>query len=364
MSSVVRPMRDRAVGPARLLGIAVASALVLAAVPAVSQETDLKPLLDRLQRLERDIQTMNVQLSRGGTAPAPLSSDAPQSAVAGGEDGSAVARLGLRMTALENEARAATGRAEEISHQIDQVNRRLDKLIGDVDFRLSQLEKGLAEMRGQEPDTARRQATDVGTAAAGAPALRPETVARSDTSGPAFATPPGVLGTLPREEAERIGREGGAAAPAAADGATGQPARSAAATPTGLPEGSPRERYDHAFGLLRQTRYDEAEAALRAFLDAHPADPLAGNARYWLGETFYVRADYVKAAEVFLDGYQQDPKGSKAADTLLKLGMSLAHLDKKREACAAFDKLTREFPDAPGNIRQVVGRERQRNACN
>lgn len=362
MSSVVRPSSNRGVGLARLLGIAVATTLVLAATPALSQETDLKPLLDRLQRLERDIQTMNVQLSRGGTAPS--AGGAPASAAAGGQDVSAIARLEVRMAALESEARAATGRAEEVSHQIEQINRRLDKLIGDVDFRLSQLEKGLAEVRGKAPGTVRRPATEGGEAAASDAPARPSTpMMRPDVPGPAFATPPGVLGTLPREDAERIDREAGDASPGIGE-APRSPAQSAAAAPGVLPDGSPRDQYDHAFGLLRQTRYDEAEAALRAFLEAHPDHALAGNAHYWLGETFYVRADYVKAAEVFLDGYQRDPKGSKAADVLLKLGMSLSNLDKKREACAAFDKLTKEFPDAPANIRQVVSRERRKNDCN
>ena len=59
--------------------------------------------------------------------------------------------------------------------------------------------------------------------------------------------------------------------------------------------------------------------------------------------TYYVRAAYVQAAEVFLEGYRSDPKGTKAPDSLLKLGMSLSGLDKKREACAAFNKLIKDY---------------------
>ena len=52
------------------------SVLVIASVawaPGVGAQTgdDLKVMLDRLQRLERDIRTLNVQISRGGTAPVP-----------------------------------------------------------------------------------------------------------------------------------------------------------------------------------------------------------------------------------------------------------------------------------------------------
>jgi len=126
---------------------------------------------------------------------------------------------------------------------------------------------------------------------------------------------------------------------------------------------SPDEKYRQAFALLRQTRYPEAEAALRDFVDTNPTHELAGNARYWLGETHYVRAQYAQAAQVFLESYSKDPKGKKAPDSLLKLGMSLSNLEKKREACAAYTKLDREFPDAPGNIKKVVVREREQNGC-
>ena len=116
-------------------------------------------------------------------------------------------------------------------------------------------------------------------------------------------------------------------------------------------------------GLLRQANYDKAELALQEFVKLHPKEALASNARYWLGETFYVRAAYVQAAEVFLEGFQADPKGPKAPDSLLKLGMSLGGLDKKREACAAFDKLLKDFPDAPAGVKNTVTREKQKNGC-
>ena len=130
-----------------------------------------------------------------------------------------------------------------------------------------------------------------------------------------------------------------------------------------LPAGTGKQQYDFAFSLLRQANYDQAEVALQEFVRAHGKDPLASNARYWLGETFYVRAAYVQAAEVFLEGYQADPKGPKAPDSLLKLGMSLAGLDKKREACAAFDKLLKDFPSANAGLKNTVAREKQKSGC-
>jgi TolA-binding protein len=82
-----------------------------------------------------------------------------------------------------------------------------------------------------------------------------------------------------------------------------------------------------------------------------------------MGETYYVRKDYSSAARVFLEAYQKDQKGTKAPDTLLKLGMSLTNLDKKKEACATFDKLGKDFPDASANIKRTLPRERTRAGC-
>ena len=36
--------------------------------------------------------------------------------------------------------------------------------------------------------------------------------------------------------------------------------------------------------MLQKQDFAEAETALRAFIDTHPKDRLAGNAHYWLGE--------------------------------------------------------------------------------
>ena len=44
---------------------------------------------------------------------------------------------------------------------------------------------------------------------------------------------------------------------------------------------------------------------------------------------------YQNAAFAFAEGYQY-PKNGKAPDSLLKLGMSLSRMGKRKEACTAF----------------------------
>ena len=103
--------------------------------------------------------------------------------------------------------------------------------------------------------------------------------------------------------------------------------------------------------------------ALQEFVERNPKDKLASNARYWLGETYYLRAAYVQSAETFLEGYQLDPQGPKVPDNLFKLGMSLLRLELAPDACAAFAKVVKDFPGVSSNIRKAIARERQINSC-
>ena len=77
---------------------------------------------------------------------------------------------------------------------------------------------------------------------------------------------------------------------------------------------------------------------------------MAGNAQYWLGETYYARGKYMEAASAFAEGYKRYPKSAKTPDALLKLGMSLARADQKQNACVALAKLGEEFPQAAASV--------------
>jgi tol-pal system protein YbgF len=126
---------------------------------------------------------------------------------------------------------------------------------------------------------------------------------------------------------------------------------------------TPEEQYQHAFGLLSQANYGEAELALRTFVEQNPKDPLAGNAKYWLGETYYVRQDYQQAAVTFAEAYQEYPNSGKAPDNLLKLGMSLSALGSDSDACGTFTELLKRYPTAAATVLQRANQERQRLAC-
>lgn len=137
----------------------------------------------------------------------------------------------------------------------------------------------------------------------------------------------------------------------------------AALPPTSEAPGDPKQAYETAYGYLLQRDYGSAEASFNDFLKKYPNDSLAGNAQYWLGETYFVRGQYKAAAGAFLKGYQTYGQSGKAPDSLLKLAMSLDRLGQKEAACSSFSELAAKFPTAPQSVKGRAQSERQRIGC-
>ena len=129
------------------------------------------------------------------------------------------------------------------------------------------------------------------------------------------------------------------------------------------PLNDPKALYQRAYDDLRQGNYDMAEKDFSSLIEKFPKHDLAGNAQYWLGETYYVRAQYKRAAEAFLGGFTKYANGTKAPDSLLKLGMSLHALGEAEAGCDAFAELGIKFPDAPKAIVKRAEIERRRVGC-
>lgn len=299
-----------------------------------SSGREVQALIDRIDRLQRELTTLQREVYRGGArASGGEASGPPPSQGAGalgapGEPNLAAA-MQVRLDEIETQMRGFTGQLEELNHAVDTLRKRVDQLSSDMDYRLKALEsRGAAapQIHGALPGAAQSE---------GSP------------GAPSQAAPgqPGVLGTIPRGALEGGQGDPGAAPP------QGEVAKVPPQEGPVLPEGTPEARYKFATGLLFQSDFEGAERAFFEFLAAHPDHELAGNAQYWLGETHYVRGDFRTAAGIFAEGYQKYPKSDKSADNLLKLGLSLAAIDKKDSACATFDRLLREFPEAHSSVK-------------
>jgi tol-pal system protein YbgF len=339
--------RSACAGLLALLGSAVAS------LPAAAQTQDVRPLIERMDRMQRDLDVLQRQLARGGT-PAPSSGGA--TAPAGGFGEGFIAQTDSRFSDLESQMRDMTGRMEELGNQVRQLSERLEKLVGDVDYRLSALERGGA---GTPPPASSPPAPGQSGSAAPPPAARSS--GQANLNNPQVAPGEARLVLVPGPSGQA---QQGAPEPAQAAAA---PAASAAQR-VSLPAGPPEQQYEYAYGLLLQAQREQSdftrpEAALKAFVAAHPQHKLAGNAQYWLGETYYVRKDYQNAVVAFADGLKKYPNSEKGADNLLKLGMALGQLNQKPNACGALGELDKRYPNAATAIKQTASRERQRLGC-
>lgn len=335
-----------------ILRIAVLPAVLLlaATLPAMAQDSQLQGLVDRIDRLQRELVTLQRQVYRGETPPEPV--ELPVDS--GGGSTTALARIELRLSQFEGQLRSLTGQAEEASFRYNQISERLDRLAADLEVRLQRIEQatpGLAQAPGTlgAPGSLGAQNAAGSTAGLTPPA--------AGTGAPLQAPgTPGVIGTVDPAQVEALRAQQAAGAQASAPVAGTQQA----AVPA---TGTPKEMYDQAFSLLSQANYGEAEVALRAFVDQHPKDPLAGNAKYWLGETYYVRGDFQQAAVTFAEAYQEYPDNSKAPDNLLKLGLSLGSLGNKTDACGTLSELLKRYKNAAVTLVQRAKQEQQRLGC-
>jgi tol-pal system protein YbgF len=115
--------------------------------------------------------------------------------------------------------------------------------------------------------------------------------------------------------------------------------------PADTAPGNPEAEYQAAFNLLKDGRYDEAEAALRDFATRYPQHELASNAVYWLGEAHYVQRDYPAALAAFETVLRDYPGTRKSPDALLKAGFCQHELKQFGPARALLTRVVEEYPD-------------------
>ena len=262
-------------------------AALLVATPLAAQDA---PLTRRVGTLETQMKAVQRKVFPGGDPRYFTPDIAPEAAPVAKSEGSPatspVADLTARVDALERQQRTLTGAVEEAQFKVRQLDEAFTKYRGDTDFRLNAIEHP-----------------------AGTASVAPIPAADADASAAA-----------PRR-----------AAPATDVTAASTPAVS--------------EQWRSAYALYVAKDYPKAEAAMIAFVAANPKAPLASNAQYWLGRSYMVHDSYAQAAKAFLDGYKKYPKGERAPDSLLWLGIALTELNKADEACRALNELRSVYGD-------------------
>jgi len=358
----------------RAVSAFAACLLVVGLAPGLSRAQD-GDTAARVQKLEAEIANLKVMV---GTLES-LVRMTPPSALAQDDAGQPAASqddLGPRVAALETQIGALTNQIEQIGRQMSALQAKLEAA-PQADAPPPQAVTPTPQAEAPPPQAvtpapqAKTPAPQAETPAPQAKTPSPQAVTpapQAATPPPAPVIPPDASSADPSKPRWYGPRQGDAAdggpqgivPPGAATGAAPDAVLQSLAA---LPDSDAQALYEQGYGDYLQRDYAGAEAAFSSLVKDYPDDPLAGGAQYWVGETYYLRKQYKKAADTFLAGYRKYASSDKAPDTLLRLGMSLAALGQKDAACSTFKELGDKFPDAPDHLRNQAKGEAGKAGC-
>jgi tol-pal system protein YbgF len=157
--------------------------------------------------------------------------------------------------------------------------------------------------------------------------------------------------------------QGEAAAQAAASGDTAAAPGAAPAAGGAPAAGDPDAAFSKARQLLLEGQYAAAGSAFQDFVSAYGDSDHGPEARYWLGETLFIRGMYPDAATAYIGAIRGWPQESWAPDAVLKLARSLIGMDKAKDACRTLDELDKRYPDAPRTVKTRAAAARSQAGC-
>ncbi|MFW6005044.1 MAG: tol-pal system protein YbgF, partial [Desulfonatronovibrionaceae bacterium] len=103
--------------------------------------------------------------------------------------------------------------------------------------------------------------------------------------------------------------------------------------------------YQRALDSFYNRDYDKAQSLWKEFTDNFSEHPLAPNAYFWQGESFYQKGRYSEAVLVYQEVITNYPQSNKMAPSMLKQGMAFYHLDKADTGRIVLKELQEKFPD-------------------
>ncbi|MBA4820984.1 cell division protein CpoB [Pantoea ananatis] len=145
------------------------------------------------------------------------------------------------------------------------------------------------------------------------------------------------------QPAAGAGNSAGAGA-AAASGTDSGAAAAGGSAP--VQSGDANSDYNAAVALiLEKKQYDQAIAALQAWVKRYPDSTYQPNANYWLGQLFYNKGKKDDAAYYYATVVKQYPKSPKAAEALLKVGVIMQEKNDTAKAKAVYQQVIKLYPD-------------------
>ncbi|MBS0563952.1 MAG: tol-pal system protein YbgF [Proteobacteria bacterium] len=203
-----------------------------------------------------------------------------------------------RMNTMEAELERLTSDTEKLQIRVEKVVADGTNRVGDLEFRLCELEKGC------------------------------------DTS------------KLP--ETPKLGGAADAGAAAVSGGAaTGGDAAAGAEAPKVELAMNEQSDFDRAKALMDKGDFAGAAAGFGTFAQNYPGGPLTGDAQFYQGEALSKTGDTAGAARAYLAAFSGAPQGPHAPAALLRLGAALGLLGQTQDACVTLNEVPSRFPQAP-----------------
>lgn len=299
-----------------------------------AQQDKMSELLDRLEKIQKDIQTLEKAVySKNPT----LSSDN----VIVNE---ALTRQLTKISELEKQIQEMTSKFEENNYKIQQLSDKLNRVSNDNQIRLQQLENNKVVSDKVNPSK------EVTIEKKTPPIKKNETnILNSEEV---------IVEEEISSDKEKINQE----KIVESENIKLKEKVNKPKTKV-LPKVSISEQYKYAMNIMKSGDFEKAEIAFKEFVDTHSKHELAGSAQFWYAETFYIRQLYDDAAVAFLEGYQKYPNSPKAPENLLKLGVTLAELGEIDQGCKMIMNLKKAYPKTDASILQKSSYEKKRFNC-
>lgn len=104
------------------------------------------------------------------------------------------------------------------------------------------------------------------------------------------------------------------------------------------------DEYTYGYRLWEAKFFPEAQQQLLRVVQQFPRHARISYARNLLGRAYLDDGKPGTAAQYFLQNYQADRKGDRAADSLLYLGVAMGRLKEEKRACVAFAEFRQTYP--------------------
>ena len=296
-------------------------------VSAEEDEIYLKAISDQIQVITKDLKTLEKAVYQKSDI---VSSSNSKSISADNLNEDIMTKHLLKLNEIEDQFRQLTNKFEEVNFKLDKLSTRVSKIQSDTQLRFSDLENGTISSSSEK-----------------------KTMLPGSTKPQDFGAAPGYqTSNLPKEQSIN-----------SVESAKTVIAEDPEKRESLLPNKPAEEQYEFAVSFMKIGDYETAEFALKEFIDKNKDHDLAGNAQYWYGETFRIRQLYSDAASAYLDGYQNYPKSKKAADNLLKLGITMVQLGEKDQGCKMISGIKKEYPKANKSVLQKAQYEQKKFKC-